>query len=119
MSEERLVIRSSGRLLEFYKVMLSGEDYGDFRRSDVLGLCSNLKYFMLPGNRHSYPLDSPEWEAMEQVSAEMLRQFEVAGLDPIYPFNTSANYLSEMRCYDNPFRVQWLKDRIEDGLKGD
>lgn len=108
-------IKSSRHLYLFYQDMASaiqGEDsYWDL---GCVGLCLNLSDY---ATENSAAMDH------DALLIEMHNQFDVAGLDRELPFNEDvANYLRESfahACFKNEQRVQWVFDRLEDGVIGE
>lgn len=65
------------------------------------GLCFNLIHF----------LDYKKSDKHSELRNELMDQFYGAGLDMFKPFNSpKVIFDSEINKYDNPLRLQWIKD---------
>lgn len=89
--------------IEYNKWLELGAETESFSRS--CGLCANLYDFA-----ETFAIDP------DILLEEMHDQFYYAGLDNSLPFNEDFGcYLMEgggEACFNNPLRVQWVKDRI-------
>lgn len=108
-------ITSSRHLLAFYQAYSDWLNAGAPQRrpfSRRAGLCCNLRVWC----RERFPASDGY-----VLGREMKRQFEAAGLDDELPFNSEKHtYSSEVYlhcCHENPHRVQWVANRVADGIK--
>ena len=115
-------MKSSAMLLAFYQAWLTGHDLHYFR-GDNTGLCANLEEWVRK-NHYQDDFNQEQKEVFCQLCnnliREMKQQFITAGLDPLYPFNTTyVDYVEETAkgfCHVNPFRVEWVVNRLEEGV---
>lgn len=109
-------IKSSRNLYLFYQDMASAiQDEDSYWDLDCnVGLCANLSDYATE-NEASMDHDS--------LLIEMHNQFTAAGLDRELPFNADvAAYLRESfahACFKNDQRIQWVFDRLADGVIGE
>ena len=105
-------MKSSDRLLSFYKWWAGERDLVKLDPSPFLGLCGNLLRF---GDALSY---SDCDDLLLRTFEEMRQQFDQAGLDYKYPFNCGKTGFMEETwinaCLTNPSRIQWVQDRINE-----
>ncbi|UKM17212.1 hypothetical protein [Escherichia phage SKA64] len=103
-------MKTSARLIEFYKIYLAWIDVGapdgkPFRRD--CGLCANLFDYVHRGNYN--PI-------ITTLSDEMHAQFHYKGLSQALPFNENYDaYVLESDaevCHLNVDRINWVRDRI-------
>lgn len=100
------MIQQSGNLTAFYLAILewieTGESVFDFNKAT--GLCSNTYRFV----------GRDQNSQAKQLIEEMVFQFRDAGLSQLLPFNNDSNddpdYHDELDKYQNPKRLQWVKD---------
>lgn len=109
-------IKSSRNLYLFYQDMASAirdeDSYWDLDCN--VGLCANLSDYATENE------GSMEHDALLE---EMHDQFASAGLNRDFPFNADVSaYLRESdahACFKNEQRVQWVFDRLTDGVIGE
>ena len=109
---ESKIPTSSAALLRFYKAWLA--DQPEMDRA-VSGLCICLEVYV---GSHSGSTERWRVNMFDSLKYEMRKQFECAGLDYNFPFNCGyGDYALECdanKTHENPRRIQWVKDRIED-----
>ncbi len=109
-SVERVVMKSSPMLLEFYKWWYNITPIPGHLPRPTSGLCTNLAIYA--------GLRNISIEDYDTISKEMNMQFAEAGLIVRLPFNKDIeDYSKESHrsaCYSNSARVQWVKDRIQE-----
>lgn len=115
-------MKSSPLLEEFYRWWL-GDKPSSKQPANNLGLCQNLSDFVwdkLWVSTFSEEEEDAFFKQREAVLLEMKGQFLEGGLSYLYPFNLSyADYVQETSsacCHKNPNRLQWVLDRIEEGV---
>lgn len=99
------MIYQSGDLSAFYLAILNWIETGEsvFPFDHRVGLCGNTYMFVGNGN----------YCKARMLIEEMKHQFHQAKLDVNWPFNTgedAVHYKSERNKYQNPKRLQWIKD---------
>lgn len=120
MQESKNVPLSSPVLLAFYGSWLADHHTKERTRH---GLCVCLDSFIWDemwdrsfNEEHHRQLCA----ISDATLKEMKKQFRCAGLSVSVPFNVNyEDYVREhnhSRAHENPLRVQWVKDRIEDCL---
>lgn len=109
-------MKSSERLLAFYKAWLRGADESGYVRRDDGGLCFNLYRYAEKVTEKEPHLDYTGF--CLSLIDEMRCQFSGAGMDYLLPFNDYfCSYTDESingACSSNPKRRQWVLDRIAD-----
>lgn len=104
---ERQVIKSSRLLYDFYVWWLVNKD--EIEMCHKYGLCANLYYYLC---LETYG------RLYDTMREELRNQFSVAGHDTDIPFGISqyAYGSANDTQHLDPSRIQWVKDRIEDGM---
>lgn len=105
-------MKSSDRLLSFYKWWAGSRDLVKLDPAPFLGLCGNLLRF---GDAIGCPYYD---DMLLRTLDEMKDQFIQAKLDYKYPFNCGKTAFMEETwinaCLTNPSRIQWVQDRINE-----
>lgn len=120
MQESKNVPLSSAVLLRFYKAWMANHPAMDRTKN---GLCNCLIDFLSATLQPDNPTED-QWitylKIRNKIVREMKSQFICANLSYVFPFNMGfKDYEDETRykrCHENKFRVQWVKDRIQDCL---
>ena len=104
----RQVIKSSRLLYDFYVWWLANKD--KVKRTKVIGLCMMAESYLIEVNA--------PYGAVSTVSNELEAQFKRAGKHWLFPFGQQAfsACVSHQSMHLDPNRIQWVKDRIEDGM---
>jgi hypothetical protein len=71
------------------------------------GLCANITLFCV--------FMELSGDCENELHDELTKQFYLAGLSGIYPFNTSVSYLNEClnnNSHENPERVAWVNEQV-------
>lgn len=115
-------MKSSYMLYAFYQAWLAGSDR-NWVRSDVNGLCVNLGEWMWKNyykDDFNLVQEDEFWEQRDALAREMKQQFMEEELNVSYPFHKDyTDYVQEAvknACSINPLRLQWVLDRIEEGV---
>lgn len=117
MQTNRTIPLSSATLIRFYKAWIA--DHPGMDRT-TNGLCNCLEAYVdtIVGditNEEDERWHNRLWSSLKY---EMRKQFECAGLYYNFPFNCGyGDYALECDAatsHENPRRIQWVKDRIED-----
>lgn len=99
------MIYQSGNLTAYYLAILNWIETGEsvFPFDTTYGLCGN-----------AYVFCRQDEAATKVLVKEMQSQYEQAGLFYLLPFNDEGKgdvpYLDEANKYQNPKRLQWIKD---------
>lgn len=120
MQESKNVPLSSIVLLRFYKAWMADHFSMDRTKN---GLCNCLINFLASTLQPENPTED-QWitylKVRNKIVREMKSQFICANLSYVFPFNMGfKDYEDETRykrCHENPLRVQWVEDRIQDCL---
>jgi hypothetical protein len=97
----------SEQLKAFFEAYLEWAKTGDEHEvfEPYVGLCDNLEYYLAPDDNYS-----PE---AYKVKQELIALLKSSCANPVYPFETKAQYHERNDLHKNHKRIAWVRKQLE------